>query len=213
MSVRPLPSWRTQLPWPLSVIDFEASSLDLDSYPIEAGIACWPAPDEPVFGWSALIRPAGAWTRQGHWSPASAKVHGIRGSDLVAHGHPPEQVAAALNEALGPGGVGWCDGGEYDGHWTATLFKAANIRPTFTLGDWHRLAAMPGPAAREHALDWMRRVPARHRARDDAEQLLLALAHAVEAEVGPVQDLDQRLPALASLASSHDKAGQHGGTA
>ncbi len=203
MSLRPQPSWQALLPRPLMVIDFEASSLDLDSYPIEVGIACWPAPDEPVFGWSTLIRPAGAWTRQGHWSPASAKVHGIRGSDLVAHGHLPEQVAAALNEALGPGGIAWCDGADYDEHWTSVLFKAANIRPTFTLGDWHRLAAMPGPAARERTLDRMRQVKARHRARDDAEQLLLALAYAVGAEVGPVQDLDQRMPALAILAGPH----------
>ena len=27
------PSWRTDLPWPLAVIDFEASSLDQDGYP------------------------------------------------------------------------------------------------------------------------------------------------------------------------------------
>lgn len=194
------------MPWPLVVIDFEASSLDLDSYPIEVGIACWPAPDQPVFGWSALIRPAGAWTRQGQWSPASAKVHGIRGSDLVAHGHAPDRIAATLNEALGPGGIAWCDGADYDAHWSGALFKAAKIRPTFTLGDWHRLAAMPGSAARQRALDWVGRAKVRHRARDDAEQLLLALAHAVGAEVGPVQDLDERVPVLAVLAGPHREA-------
>ena len=199
MSVRAQPAWQTSLPWPLTVIDFEASSLDQDSYPIEVGIACWPAPDESVFGWSALIQPAGAWTRLGHWSPASAKVHGIRGSDLVAHGHAPERIAAALNEALGPGGVAWCDGADYDEHWTRVLFKAANIRPIFKLGDWHRLAAMPGREARERALDWIGRAKARHRARDDAEQLLLALAHAVRTDIGPIQDLSLRVPVLAAL--------------
>ena len=181
------------------VIDFEGSSLDLDSYPIEVGIACWPAPDEPVFGWSTLIRPAGAWTRQGHWSPASAKVHGIRGSDLVTHGHSSERVAAALNEALGPGGAAWCDGADYDEHWAGALFKAANIRRTFSLGDWHRLAAMPGRKARERALVWIGQAKARHRARDDAEQLLLGLAHAVRVEVGPVQEFGLRVPVLAAL--------------
>ena len=199
MSRRSQPSWQTLLPWPLTVIDFEASSLDLDSYPIEVGIACWPAPDEPVFGWSTLIRPAGAWTRQGHWSPASAKVHGIRGSDLVTHGHSSERVAAALNEALGPGGAAWCDGADYDEHWAGALFKAANIRRTFSLGDWHRLAAMPGRKARERALVWIGQAKARHRARDDAEQLLLGLAHAVRVEVGPVQEFGLRVPVLAAL--------------
>lgn len=101
-------SWRTSLPWPLAVIDFEASSLDEDSYPIEVGLALWPAPDAPILGWSALIHPAGNWVRRGHWSPASAKVHGIRGSDLLAHGRSPERVASALNEALGPDAVAAC---------------------------------------------------------------------------------------------------------
>ena len=129
----------------------------------------------------------------------SAKVHGIRGSDLVAHGHSPERVAVALNEALGPGGIAWCDGADYDAHWAGALFKAANIRRTFSLGDWHKLAAMPGREARERALDWIGQAKARHRARDDAEQLLLAMAHAVGAEIGPVQDFNLRVPVLAAL--------------
>ena len=41
----------------------------------------------------------------------------------------------------------------YDAHWAAPLFKAANIRPVFALGDWHRLAAMAGPEVRERSLD------------------------------------------------------------
>jgi DNA polymerase-3 subunit epsilon len=194
------PSPLAALPWPLAVIDFEASSLDQDSYPIEVGLALWPAPGEPILGWSALIRPAGDWTRHGHWSPASGKVHGIRGSDILAHGQSPEQVAAALNAALGPGAVAWCDGGPYDAHWAGALFKAGGIKPLFALGDWHRLAAMLGTEGRERALAWLDRAPTRHRARGDAEQLLLALAHGAEIEAGPVQDFAGRLPALAALA-------------
>ena len=37
----------------------EASSLDGDSYLVEVGVALWAAPDEPILGWSALIRLAG----------------------------------------------------------------------------------------------------------------------------------------------------------
>jgi len=195
-------SWRTALPWPLAVIDFEASSLDEDSYPIEVGLALWPAPDEPILSWSVLIRPAGDWVRRGHWSPASAKVHGIRGSDLLAHGRSPEWVASALNKALGPGAVSWCDGGPYDAHWARALFKAGGVRPTFALGDWHRLVPLLGVQARERALTWLEKAPARHRARTDAEQLLFALAHAIGVEVGPAQDLAQRLPGLAMEAAT-----------
>ena len=187
------------LPFPLATIDFEASSLDDDGYPIEVGVAFWPAPDEVVFGWSALIRPAGVWTRKGHWSAASAKVHGIRGSDLLAHGLDPVPVAAALNAVLGPDGIAWCDGGPYDAHWAGALFKAAGVGPAFALGDWHRLPPLLGPAGRDRALAH-RVTPSRHRARDDAERLLFALAHGAGVEAGPVRDLAERVPALAALA-------------
>ena len=190
-------SWRTSLFWPIAVLDFEASSLDDDSYPIELGLALWPAPDEPILGWSTLIRPVGDWMRRGHWSPASAKVHGIQGSDLLAHGRSPERFALALNEALGPGAVAWCDGGSYDAHWAGALFEAGGVRPSFVLGDWHRFVVLPGPQARERALAWLKDAPTRHRARADAERLLFALAHAAGVEVGPAQDLAQRLPGLA----------------
>ena len=39
LSMPSSPSWHTALPWPLAVIDFEASSLDQDGYPIEVGLA------------------------------------------------------------------------------------------------------------------------------------------------------------------------------
>ncbi len=195
-------SWHTALTWPIVVIDFEASSLEQDGYPIEVGLALWPALDQPVLGWSTLIRPAWNWTRNGHWSVASAKVHGIRGRDLVESGREPAEVAAALNAALGPGAMAWCDGGPCDAHWMGALFKAGRVAPVFTLGDWHRLAANLGLAVRERAFDWLERAPARHRARADAEGLLLALAHGLDIEPGPVQDLAARVPALASLDAS-----------
>ena len=193
------PSGAPALPWPLVAIDFEASSLDEDGYPIEVGLALWPGPDHAVLGWSTLIQPAGAWSRLGHWSPKSAEVHGIAGRDLLAQGQPVARVAAALNEVIGAGTVAWCDGGAYDSHWAGALFKAAGIAPRFVLGDWHRLMAMLGPAMRERGLRWLETAPVRHRAREDAEQLLLALAYAVGTEAGPVRDLSGRWPALAGL--------------
>jgi len=198
----PVPSsWRSTLPWPLTVIDFEASSLDQDGYPIEVGLALWPGPDA-IFGWSTLIKPAGDWSRHGHWSPKSAKVHGILGRELLADGQPVSRVAATLNEALGHGTVAWCDGDAYDIHWTGALFKAANVAPLFSLGDWHRLMALLSRAMRDRGLGWLEQAPARHRARADAEQLLLALAHAVGIETGPVQDLAKHWLSLAALATS-----------
>ncbi len=92
----------------------------------------------------------------------------------------------------------------YDIHWTGALFKAANIAPLFSLGDWHRLMALLSPAMRDRGLGWLEQAPARHRAREDAEQLLLVLAHAAGIETGPVQDLAKHWPALAALATSNE---------
>jgi hypothetical protein len=189
----------SRLPWPLVAIDVEASSLDLKGYPIEVGLALWPAPNEPTFGWSTLIRPIDEWRLHGHWSPASARVHGITGRDLAAHGRSPQQVAAALNVALGAGKTAWCDGGPYDAQWMRALFRAGGVTPTFVVDDWHRLPSMLGRAVRERALMGVEQAATRHRARADAEDLLLVLAHAMELEVGPVEDLDMRVPALAAL--------------
>jgi hypothetical protein len=123
-------------------------------------------------------------------------------SDLLAHGRSPLRVAAALNETLGSGAIAWCDGGPYDVQWIHALFKAGRVKPVFALGDWHRLASMLGRAIRERALVGLERAPARHRARSDAEGLLLALAHAMNLEVGPVEDLDMRLTAPAARKGS-----------
>lgn len=196
----PHPNPFPELPWPLTVIDIEASSLDLAGYPIEVGLARWPAPHEPIFGWSTLIRPTDEWRLHGHWSPVSAKVHGIRGSDLLAHGRSPQQVAAALNEAIGPGAVVWCDGGPYDAQWMQVLFKAGGVKPAFALGDWHRLASRLGGVFRERALVGLERVATRHRARADAEGLLFALADAIGLEDRRTEDLATRVAALARSA-------------
>ena len=181
-------SWRTALPWPLAVIDFEASSLDQDSYPIEVGLAFWPDPDDGISGWSTLIQPVGDWTRKGHWSPKSAKVHGISAMELMSGGQAVGAVADKLNTMLGSGRIAWCDGDAYDVHWTGRLFEAAHITPLFHLGAWHRLIALLDPAMRKRGLDWLDQAPARHRARDDAERLLRALANAVGMETITVEE-------------------------
>ncbi len=166
-------SWHTALTWPLATLDFEASSFEHDSYPIEVGVALWLAPDQPVLGWSTLIRPTGIWERHGHWSTTSAKVHGITAGELFTNGQASTVVATMLNTAL-CSGVVWCDGGQYDAEWARTLFMAADVEQQFTLGDWNQLAASLDPAARQRALGWLKRGLPRHRARADAEQLLLA---------------------------------------
>jgi hypothetical protein len=186
----------SRLPWPLYTIDFEASSLEPGGYPIEVGIALWPLLNEPIFGWSSLIRPTDDWLQHGDWSRASREVHGIRQSELIASGQPPLEVTRAINEALAQSGIVWCDGGRYDAQWAHSLFKAASLKFAVPLGNWGILINMLGSTARDRAHQWRERTPAKHRAREDAEHLLLELAYAVGVEVGPPQRLDLRVPAL-----------------
>ena len=60
-------------------VDFEASSLSSDSWPIEIGLAMLVKPTGPepsIEQWSSLIRPAPGWSLQ-DWSSESASVHRI----------------------------------------------------------------------------------------------------------------------------------------
>jgi len=183
----------------LYTIDFEASSLEPGGYPIEVGLGLWPAPDQPIFGWSTLIRPTNDWLRTGDWSKESREVHGISQSELISRGREPLEVAKAVNQALAQSPLVWCDGGPYDTQWARTLFKAAGLKMARPLGDWHQLLTTLDSAARERALDWLEQTPSRHRAREDAEGLLTALAYGVGVEVGVPQGLELRVPALAEL--------------
>ncbi|GGF74608.1 hypothetical protein GCM10007301_38090 [Azorhizobium oxalatiphilum] len=167
-------SENTKLTWPVKAIDFEASSLEDGSYPIEVGIAVWLDENAPVAVWSTLIRPTDDWRRFGHWSLASRRVHGITMSEL-ADGMSALEVAKFLNEKLG-GGIVWCDGGPYDVHWQRALFGAASIKPNFALGNWAGLLRTLPERCRERALAALEEAPPRHRAGADAEQLIKALA-------------------------------------
>ncbi|KAA2235883.1 hypothetical protein [Salinarimonas soli] len=184
------------LPWPLYTIDFEASSLEPGGYPIEVGLAFWGAPDEPVYSWSTLICPTDEWTQHGDWSKASRAVHGISQAEAKAHGRPPSLVAKAVSEALTTCRVLWCDGGPYDAQWARALFKPAGLRLPCPLGDWHQLLRTLDNNTRDRALHWIEQTPAEHRARADAELLLLALAHGIQITSRPTLNLEDRIPAL-----------------
>lgn len=120
--------------FPLAILDFEASSLGLGSYPIEVGVAVATSPTGPVLVWSTLIRPIAEWEASGDWDQESSKVHGISRSDLAA-GRPVNDVAADLSRVLQPLDHAWCDGGRYDGHWLARLYRAARMKAGFYLWD------------------------------------------------------------------------------
>jgi hypothetical protein len=100
-------------------LDFEASSLAQDSYPIEVG---WVFEDGRG-GEAHLIRPAPAWT---DWDASAEAIHHIPRSRLEAEGEPHEAVAARMLEALSAHVV-YASAPSWDGKWLSTLLRAAGL--------------------------------------------------------------------------------------
>ena len=175
------------LPWPLFTIDFEASSLAPRSFPIEVGVCRWMSPNHPIEGWSTLIKPTDLWTEHGSWSPQSQEVHGI-GREELEGGMPPPDAVAALNVIVGDH-VAFCDGGPSDAAWARRLGLAARVPIAFGLGDFDALTARCDQSGYMRLVRWLDRAPARHRARDDAERLMKALARGLGREHGASLDI------------------------
>lgn len=173
--------------WPLFTIDFEASSLDSGTYPIEVGVCRWTAQDRCIEGWATLIRPAEAWQARGSWSLASQEIHRIMPAELEC-GMEPADAVLALNSIIGTH-VAYCDGGEHDVRWARMLIRAAGTQPTFLLGDFDHFAQQCDQFGYMRLVRWLDRAPARHRARADAERLMKALARGLGVEHGTSQDI------------------------
>jgi hypothetical protein len=158
-------------------LDFEASSLGDDSYPIEVG---WVGEDG--VSETHLIRPAPEWT---DWDPAAEALHGLSRERLEAEGEPHDRVARRALEALHSHEV-YVSAPSWDGKWMSVLLRAAGL-PRHALrlkssGDAHRQAAIdilrgrvpagevePLAAALVAEAHCLQRDPPRHRALADAE--------------------------------------------
>lgn len=99
-------------------LDFEASSLGDDSYPIEVG---WAAEDGSTE--SHLIRPAPEWT---DWDPGAEAIHNLSRARLVADGEPHDQVARRALDALSGHEV-FVSAPSWDGKWMSVLLRAAGL--------------------------------------------------------------------------------------
>lgn len=175
------------LPWPLFTIDFEASSLEAGSYPIEVGICRWLSPEVAIEGWSTLIKPTEAWREHRPWSMHSEEVHGITRYQLESSMSAADTMAA-LNAIVGDA-VAFCDGGASDLAWAHRLAMAAGVTSAFRLGDVDMLFGRCDQLGYMRLVQWFDRAPARHRARDDAEHLMKALARGLGLEHGTSVDI------------------------
>jgi hypothetical protein len=160
-------------------LDFEASSLADDSYPIEVGWVFEDGRSE-----SHLIKPAPQWV---NWDPSAEAIHHVSRARLEAEGSSHDVVAHRLLNTLRHHVV-YASAPSWDGKWLSVLFRAAGIpRHAMRLKDSDEVyaeaamealsASMPPEVARARAADIVERVlkaatqrPVRHRALADAEE-------------------------------------------
>lgn len=99
-------------------LDFEASSLDKESYPIEVGWIFASGGEE-----SHLIKPAPSWT---DWSAESEATHHLTREQLMAKGTPHDVVARHMLDVLS-GHALFATAPSWDGHWLSRLLRAAGL--------------------------------------------------------------------------------------
>jgi hypothetical protein len=107
-----------------SILDFEASGLGIDSYPIEVGIILADGRK-----YCTLIKPAHNWL---HWDQSAEELHRISRGILLSYGKPIVEVANELNRLLAEKTI-YSDGWVVDKPWLNKLFYHANLMPSFFL--------------------------------------------------------------------------------
>ena len=125
------------------ILDFEASSLGDNSYPIEVA---WSMDGEAVE--EHLISPAsvGSWT---DWSAKAEALHGISRDELISQGKNPRWLCERIREELG-GKTVYSDNPDYDREWMRRLYHGCRrSEPDI---DWRNYFDLPGirNLSREH---------------------------------------------------------------
>lgn len=106
----------------IGFLDFEASSLSENSWPIEAGWALVDA-DGGIASDGFLIRPASDWPLD-DWNLESAAVHGIDLDEVTADGMDAVSAYQKLYEVLS-GCLVYSDEPKYETRWLECLRRSA----------------------------------------------------------------------------------------
>lgn len=155
----------------VAFLDFEASSLDAEGWPIEVGLS-WVNEDLEIQTFDSLIRPSHEWPEHA-WSPASAAVHGIPRRDLDA---APDATTVVQNllHAL-DGRIALSDAPAFDQAWLDKLVAASDCTEAFQLRDFDgvTMAAFPSRTL-DTVYECLHRTRAPHRAGPDSRRLASA---------------------------------------
>tara|TARA_R110002051_G_scaffold269781_1_gene330025 strand:- start:196 stop:735 length:540 start_codon:yes stop_codon:yes gene_type:complete len=156
----------TEIPFlQFAFLDFEASSLDEDSWPIEVGLS-WIDQNLDVQTFQSLIRPAPEWPEHA-WSPRSAKVHNILRRDLD-DAPDVHTVANDLLKAL-HGRTALSDAPPFERHWLDRLCAAADVTDPVSLLDFHTITGrIFSSVALDFLYERLERINAPHRAGPDS---------------------------------------------
>jgi len=159
-----------------STLDFEASSLSEESWPIEVGLS-WLEAGE-VQTWSTLIRPAPDWNLS-DWAPQSAVVHGIALEELE-DAPIADNVVGDLLKNLGDR-VLVSDAPEFETRWLSRLMKAGTQAAIPTIEDYHRVSfASFSGLALDMLYETLEQRTAPHRAGPDSARLSHAWRKAMQ---------------------------------
>lgn len=138
----------------ITTLDFEASSLDEDGFPVEVAFVVG-TQTGTIFQFSTLIRPRTDWKLHDGWSEASQLIHGIDQADL-AYGMDADEVCDILNRYLAGMAV-IVDGGSYDAFWLDRLYDG---RPkTFILDHLEHVDPQAFIAKKQAAVPMHRALP------------------------------------------------------
>jgi hypothetical protein len=99
-------------------MDFEASSLEKKSYPIEVAWVTESGREE-----SHLIKPAPEWT---DWSDEAEAIHKIQRAQLIAEGRPHDELARHMVNVLSDHAL-YASAPSWDGQWLSKLLRAAGL--------------------------------------------------------------------------------------
>jgi hypothetical protein len=156
-------------------LDFEASSLRKNGFPVEVG---WVFEDGASEG--HLIRPAPGWS---DWDAAAEAIHGLTRERLEREGIPHDVVARRMVETLAAHDL-YASAPSWDGKWLSLLLRSAGFpRHTLRLRDTElaqreSAEAILGPGSNPRTVEEMMAEvraegearPVAHRAVDDAAE-------------------------------------------
>lgn len=154
---------------PITVIDIEASGLGPYTYPIEIGIAHRALSGGTLYTWESLIRPASVWVTEYDWIESCQDIHGMTPSDLKEAPQITDVIDAMETFLDGMTSL-ISDNPFHDNRWLETLYQQdAKGRKPPKLHWPTDLDRNQIIGARENQ---------KHRAREDATQILLEIEKA-----------------------------------